>query len=141
MEGSEMRPAEKTERAIEKTNCEASERMRQRLWQSIVQTQQASSTAPSELTNPSVGRLIMNARILKVALVLALIVTGAIGATIGVRAYRYHFVGRDTEGRYHFESEPEIVYQRTARTPMATPRAWASPAAVRWWWVGVTPRR
>jgi len=57
----------------------------------------------------------MNARILKVALVLALIVTGAIGATIGVRAYRYHFVGRDTEGRYHFESEPEIVYQRTSQ--------------------------
>jgi len=57
----------------------------------------------------------MNGRILKVALVLALIVTGAIGATIGVRVYRYRFVGQDTEGRYHFESEPEMVYQQTSQ--------------------------
>lgn len=57
----------------------------------------------------------MNARILKAALVLALIVTGAIGATIGVRVYRYHFVGQDTKGRYHFESEPKTVYKRTSQ--------------------------
>jgi hypothetical protein len=55
----------------------------------------------------------MDGRIAKVALVMALIVTGAIGATISIRAYRYHFVGRDAKGTYHFETEPETIYERT----------------------------
>ncbi len=54
----------------------------------------------------------LKSRTWKVGLaVAALIGTGAVATTLGVKVYRYHFEGRGTDGTYHFGTEPEIVYE------------------------------
>ncbi len=59
----------------------------------------------------------MNGKMTKVAIVLALIVTGAIGAAVGVRAYRYHFQGQDASGSYVFRTDPEVVDESVKKDP------------------------
>lgn len=47
-------------------------------------------------------------------LIAALVGGGAMAAAVGVQAYRYHFVGRDADGVYHFSGESQTVYERTS---------------------------
>jgi hypothetical protein len=54
------------------------------------------------------------ARAWKIAAVAAaLVCTGAVAATVGMRMHRFHFVGVDKNGTYHFATKPETVYERT----------------------------
>jgi hypothetical protein len=54
------------------------------------------------------------ARIWKIAAVAAaLVCTGAVAATVGVRMHRFHFDGMDKEGRYQFSTGPQTVYHGT----------------------------
>lgn len=55
----------------------------------------------------------MNGKIVKVALAVAIVVAGGIGAAVGVKLYRYHFVGQDAEGAYHFATDAETIYERS----------------------------
>ncbi len=54
----------------------------------------------------------------KVALAVAAVVCGGAMATaVGVKLYRYHFQGQDAEGRYIFETEPEVVHEGVEEDP------------------------
>jgi hypothetical protein len=56
----------------------------------------------------------VRARAWKIAAVAAaLVCTGAVAATVGMRIHRFHFVGVDKNGTYHFTTKPETVYERT----------------------------
>jgi hypothetical protein len=47
------------------------------------------------------------------AAVAALVCTGAVAATVGVKIHRYYFEGVDKEGRYLFSTGPQTVYEGT----------------------------
>jgi len=50
----------------------------------------------------------------RVAAVAALVCTGAIAATVGVQVHRYYAEGPAADGSYVFQTEPEMVFQKTA---------------------------
>ncbi len=53
-------------------------------------------------------------RFWKIAAVLALVIfAGTIATAVGIKIYRYRFEGQDSNGVYHFSTEPEIIYDRT----------------------------
>ena len=45
----------------------------------------------------------------------ALVLTGAIAAAVGVTIHRYYFEGRDQDGKYLFSTGPQTVYEATHR--------------------------
>ena len=47
------------------------------------------------------------------AAVAALVCTGAVAATVGVKIHRYYFEGVDKDGAYHFSTGPQTVYEGT----------------------------
>jgi len=100
-----MKPTEEVERVIRQTGCEASEQMRERLWQDIAQAKR--QTPGPDLTSGSLGRILMDSRIVRTALLVSLLAAGGIAVAMGVKAYRYHFVGRGWDGSYHFRAAPE----------------------------------
>jgi hypothetical protein len=46
-------------------------------------------------------------------LVLGLFCAGAAATELVIQARRYHFAGRASDGSYHFDTEPQMLYQRT----------------------------
>ncbi len=59
----------------------------------------------------------------RVGLAIAAVVCGgAIATAVGVRIYRYQFQGQDDEGRYVFETGPEVVYEGVETDPNGAER-------------------
>jgi len=54
----------------------------------------------------------------KVALAIAAVVGGgAIATAVGVKLYRYHFEGQDSDGRYIFTTAPEVIREDIEEDP------------------------
>ena len=113
-----MKPSENLEKAIKKDlNFTAGADLHDRMLDDVLNAQEKSKRTAA--TQPNIGRQKMfdRSRSWKVAAVLA-IVTGAaaIATTVGIKVRKYYFVGREPDGAYVFQSEPETVDVGDGRT-------------------------
>jgi hypothetical protein len=105
-----MKPNDNLEEMIrQKLSFSASDKLHNNLLNDVLNSQEKFTKTHSTVRQSNIRRIIMRSPVTKLAAIILICTSVGAAAFVGVKVRKLYFAGREPDGTYVFQTEPEIV--------------------------------